>query len=704
MEKYNIHSLLNKFCLVVPEIQREYVWGSNPSVLTQFIQDLDEKLGKGETNIGFLYSYESGEEHYLIDGQQRFTTLILLLHYITVKEGAESHDGYVKLHHLDRYLSAFSYRVRSHTVSFLKNLLNSSAINSKMVEQQKWYKSIYANDITIHSMIGTLDVIDHMWDTLPNLNSNNVLHHVYFWYFDVKKTSQGEELYITMNSRGEKLTDSEQIKPRLIKKITNALDKETFGKKWDEWEEFFFDNKIRKDRRIESVDIAMNNMIRIILELVTQREHDKINAIEDAEKISPDDIESCMSSIKKLSNLSDGKYCTEIRRLFGDKEGDGNFIVLKALITEVFKGQTDIFEYERVYQTILNNVRRNKINNIDFLQFLACYREYKGTLYNFILKSKTEVVQKVVNGHELEKVTICADANDANVEQFIWSEQEKDLWNGEMKPLIAWSKQNGVFSFDEFKRISHNLHKLFNKSNNDGYTSDHVRQALLTCRLPYYPLNHQYFGFKRDEWKEIFSKNEQGFLCFLNKFDKVEKENISSVLDKLKNAYHETPDNPWAEFVKFDYFLDYCNTKHLEWTDSCGWFVVKNSWAKPISVRNMRLFYDLKTEYDDDINEWKINIWQSWDSCVYFQNDSLNIFFDIRYLRNKDNDTYFLKVDISKRNTPVEQYDTIKQDLLRFIPTTSNMEWKEEHGRYTWYPETTEELHNFISHITAFRE
>ena len=86
MDKKNIHSLLSDHNLVVPEIQREYVWGStkNKKVLEQFLLDLDVKLSLGDANIGFLYSYNSGAEHYLIDGQQRFTTILLLLCYLAV--------------------------------------------------------------------------------------------------------------------------------------------------------------------------------------------------------------------------------------------------------------------------------------------------------------------------------------------------------------------------------------------------------------------------------------------------------------------------------------------------------------------------------------------------------------------------------------------------------------------------------------------
>ncbi len=704
MNKLNIHSLLTDFSFVVPEIQREYVWGNKTSkndyVLRQFLIDLNDKVSNGETNIGFLYSYKSGEEHYLIDGQQRYTTLILLLHYITVKENANSHEDYVSMHRIDKNISAFSYRVRSQTDSFLKNLLMSSAITSKMIKQQKWYKSIYEDDFTIHSMMDALDVIDEIWNTLPNLSSQTILNNIFFWYFDVDKTSQGEELYITMNSRGEKLTDSEQIKPRLLNKITNVIEKESFGKKWDNWEEFFFRDKIRNGKPIEKIDSAMNNLIRLVLEIITLKEHSRINPIEDANLIELEDIERYMNAIISLSELSDGKYCEEIMRLYGDSEKDGNYCVLKALLTEVLKGQTNSDEYERVYQTISNHVTRNKIKNLDFLQFLKEYIDYSGTFYDFILTSNAEVANKVFNGHELEKIAICSEFNDIDKEKALWTEQSSDFWKGEMKSLITWSKINGNFSFERFKHIRANFHKLFkNKFDREDWTSDKVRQALIASRLPNYPIDGR-FGHYRDEWKEIFIQNSDSICTFIMQFDNVSSEDVPKTLDSIRKEYVESPENPWAEFVTFDYFLGYCNTKHLSWTDECGWILVQNSWAKPFSVRNMRLFHDLKKSFGDNINGWNMWMYKSWNSCVCIQNDNQQIYTDIRYVRS-DNDTYNLNVYLSKRNVLPENYDELKESLLSFIPKDIKMQWNDEKGMYVCELNSIDELHHFITMLTS---
>lgn len=366
MRKININDLVAEYNFVVPEIQREYVWGAkkNKQVLVQFLHDLDEKLAKGDANIGFLYSYKSGKEHYLIDGQQRYTTIILLLYYLSALDGADALAALQEKLRLEETLSAFSYRVRSCTESFLHNLLAHRVIVSNEIRDQVWFKGEYATDTTIDSMISALNAFGEVINTCPHLKVDSILEHVYFWFFDVAQTSQGEELYITMNSRGEKLSDSEQIKPRLLKKAGDK--KEHYGKAWDNWEEFFYATELRGERSIAMIDTAMNNLVRIALELKTKREHDHIKPVEDSDLITIQDIEECFEALKKVKELSGGKYIPEIKRMYGDSKVDGNFYTLKGLLAEVMKGVNDNYEYEQVYQTIFNHVRRNKLNHSSF--------------------------------------------------------------------------------------------------------------------------------------------------------------------------------------------------------------------------------------------------------------------------------------------------------------------------------------------------
>ena len=697
MDRKNISTLLSDYHLVVPEIQREYVWGNpkNKSVITQFLRDINDKAKKGDVNVGFLYSYRSGNEHYLIDGQQRFTTLAVLLFRLSLRE-EECHKQFLELMNLDSVSPAFSYRVRTHTESFLNNLFKSTAKTAADIKNQKWYKSEYSMDTTIESIIGAVDTMTELSDELKGLTYEFVLNHIFFWYFDVAQTSQGEELYITMNSRGEKLSDSEQIKPRLLNKVHGIMKKEAFGKKWDEWEEFFYSTQLRGKRSVKAIDEAMNNVVRVALELVSLGEHDQVKPVEDAERsdFNLEVIETYMNAIKQLSLLNDGKYRKEVERLYGDSNEDRNFFVLKALIVEVLKNKT-LGEYERVYQTILNQVRRNKIkSHKDYLRFLHDYQESDASFYDFILDSTNESAKQIFTGHELEKIAICRNADGA-IEKAFWEIQASPHWHGEFKALLSWSKIDDTFSFKEFIRIRDIFNSLFNK-NEEGWTRDVVRQALITSRMPHYP-NEEKFGYTDDEWKDIFLLNSKEFKIFLNDFNGV--SDIDSKLQAMKASYPETPENKWAEFVHHDELLKYCNTKHLYWLNRRGWMLVRNSWARPRSVKDQLMYEYFQKKYDESKRkEWTLNIWENWSSCVFFQNPA-EVFFDIG-VQHKDDDTYYYTIVLSKRRATKEK-PADKDLLMRFVPTDVEMEWDEDSQRLKTTTNSFAFVEAFIDHCLS---
>ena len=105
MIEKNIKELLGNY-MVVPEIQREYVWGSNKNIVNQFIDSLKENK---DINVGFLYSYSNGNQEYIIDGQQRLTTLVLCLYYASLKQ--EMYDDFITLLKVNRSNMSFTYRV-----------------------------------------------------------------------------------------------------------------------------------------------------------------------------------------------------------------------------------------------------------------------------------------------------------------------------------------------------------------------------------------------------------------------------------------------------------------------------------------------------------------------------------------------------------------------------------------------------------------
>lgn len=673
MDKLNIKELLEGFNFVVPEIQREYVWGAvkNKRVLIQFLKDLDQKLSQGDANIGFLYSYKSGAEHYLIDGQQRYTTILLLCYYLAVDEGKDNLAHFIDMLKLNQNIQAFSYRVRSYTESFLQNLFKSGIKNADAVTDQTWYKRDYKDDTTITSMIGALSVFEAELKNCCNIQLERILNHVTFWYFDVDMTSQGEELYITMNSRGEKLTDSEQIKPRLLKV---SAKKEFYGKKWDDWEEFFYNKQLRGKRNIDSIDTAMNNMIRIVLELKTLHEHSRINPVEDAGLITIEDIAKYMNAIIELYKINDGNYILEIARLYGDSKEDGDFYVLKALLTERLKDKKDLYEYERVYQTVKNHVRRNKLKNLPFLTFLKEYKESSKEWYDYILTEK-ESSSNIFNGHELEKINICNSLG-YSAEKAIWELQSHPFWNGEIKQMINWSKLGESFSLENFKINSRCFNLLFDQKQDVGWTSDSVRQALITY-LPKYPLDDCFFGFTSSQWKEIMYNNSDRFQQFLQLFIDMTKQERNAKLDEIKSSYDEKPENKWAEFVQHDYLLEYCNTKRIQYRNEYGIECVQNCYKQPVSVKNMHLYHYLKSHLNE--NNTLSNGWicwmdkSGWKSVIKIYNDNYPFRFHIQY-RKDHNEQYKIKL--------IWNGDSLSEEERNLVETVGFIR---EEERYVFY-------------------
>ncbi len=262
----NLLTLFSLNNLIVPEIQREYVWGLNPKVLEKFLREIKDKAALCEhcrhahttanINVGFLYSYkppyvkyesERILDEYLIDGQQRITTLFLLLLYRATIECRI--DEFITLCRADEYAPemGFNYKVRSLTQQFLVQLIQharsegASAFQfvSDLDNAPYWFLDDYRHDPTVTSMVAALAAITRVFDDADSYYFDYLLTNIHFWHFKTEATSQGEELYITMNSRGEQLADNEMQKSRTLPS-DKLLE---YGRQWEEWQTFFWRNR-----------------------------------------------------------------------------------------------------------------------------------------------------------------------------------------------------------------------------------------------------------------------------------------------------------------------------------------------------------------------------------------------------------------------------------------------------------------------------
>lgn len=230
----NIKELLKEEELIIPEIQRDYVWGDNELVIKRFINNIKNMKDNEELDIGFFYSYKIYENfNALIDGQQRITTLILLSWYVGVD---------------NTKLNNFKFKVRENSNNFLEKLLEQKSAEIPAIDGKKisdkiknsiWYKRIWDNDPTVKSILNALDIIDKELDNEKE-NIKNKIDNIKFSCIEAGDRRLETE-YILLNKRGVNLTNSEQLKAILTEDIEN---KNEWLEKWDkDWQDILWECK-----------------------------------------------------------------------------------------------------------------------------------------------------------------------------------------------------------------------------------------------------------------------------------------------------------------------------------------------------------------------------------------------------------------------------------------------------------------------------
>ena len=226
---YTLKELLNKYSVVIPQLQRDYAQGRADAkeLRERFLSQILRVLGgKGRLNLDFVYGYDkalSPNHHpifYPLDGQQRLTTLWLLHWYLLPSESlAEERE----------WLLRFSYRTRSSSTRFCQLLVEYAEVDSSRrdvaaIKDQPWYRQSYNADATIAAMLGTLRTIEELVAPEERVALWERLCHQRALTFDVidikgEEFRLTDELYIKMNARGKQLTSFECYKADLTRAL-----------------------------------------------------------------------------------------------------------------------------------------------------------------------------------------------------------------------------------------------------------------------------------------------------------------------------------------------------------------------------------------------------------------------------------------------------------------------------------------------------
>ena len=223
---YSIKTLLGSDDYIIPIYQRNYEWGE-PQI-TQLIQDIVDYILKSKVSeiipkyyIGSLIAYErklEGSVSYeTIDGQQRLTTLTILLNVIKNEYSTIDLSWYKKLN-----LSFDSRKVASNTLSYLFNGENLDNKECNVAIQQGYYdarKSLAK--ILADNKLSIDEFCNYFFEKVTILRvlvpEDTDLNH----YFEI------------MNSRGEQLEKHEILKAKMLEILEDDNLKYAFNLIWE---------------------------------------------------------------------------------------------------------------------------------------------------------------------------------------------------------------------------------------------------------------------------------------------------------------------------------------------------------------------------------------------------------------------------------------------------------------------------------------
>ena len=191
----------NAFCkdeyeyeYTIPIFQRGYAWGKDE--IECLLEDILNS--KGEYFIGTVIVEEKGNNLYIIDGQQRLTTLYLLL--CLIRDNKSSLENKLR------------FEVRDNAQKTLESL--STSLDNNIVEEKD------------SSLIYGIEIIKAWFENNKIKKSDfiNKLKQTFFLLVSIPKGTNPNQFFETMNNRGEQLELHELVKAKILETMKDSIE------------------------------------------------------------------------------------------------------------------------------------------------------------------------------------------------------------------------------------------------------------------------------------------------------------------------------------------------------------------------------------------------------------------------------------------------------------------------------------------------
>ena len=524
-----------KFDFFIPSFQRGYRWGDNQ--VDDLLEDIWEFFNISNKDEGEFYCLQpiivksENNRYRLIDGQQRITTIYLILSYL---------EFYMKRYKYEKF--KIEYETRKDSKGYLENIHNIEAHNEDNVDYyymskaflyiKQWFEKYPEREIDFFNTLIKINIKDGK-DTANNVRV--------IWY-EVLDSEDEIEVFTRINSGKIPLTNAELIKALFLnsKNFTNEekyIKQIEISKEWDEIEYTLQNNELwsfiskNKDypTRIEMIfEILADNKTND--KYATYRYFNKQENIVDMWSTNDDNIKKIFLSFK---------YWFENRKLYH---------LIGFLISTNIKSIEDIYkdfrintktEFEKIlYKSIIDSIN---LENIDLLEYGKDSNHIQKILLLFniatILNNKESYVRFSFDRFNNEKWSL--EHIHAQQDRGLQSSDARKVWLIESKQQLKIIEELNTDDIlqkiesliskekiepEEFQEIQNQVINLFGEAEVD--TIDNL--ALLTVGINS-SLSNSIFPIKRQILKEKDTQGEFIPICTKNVFLKYYSNDIKNV-------------------------------------------------------------------------------------------------------------------------------------------------------------------------------
>ena len=426
--------------VIIPIFQRDYAQGrkGKEELRKKFLTELRTALEHShDLHLDFVYGTKGEDGIYPLDGQQRMTTLWLLMWYavfVDYKTKKYEKDDRLKV------LGKFAYQTRPSSQNFVSWLCSDNFFNainaydeslniSEFIQGQNAFLSKWKQDPTIQAMlrmlsgtyakktVGNEDGIAQVFKDF-NFAECKLFDKdcpIKFYNLHLDGIKDANNLYIKMNARGEQLTGFENFKADLIGHFSKNEDLKCFVdakhdsyilSKWDcQWTDVFWAHRSGHDS-VDSLFFAfikrflLNRIAAGVKEYnseVSYEDYEKFLIDETSEYTTFDPYKPILTSecVKDLTIVLDSLHDNEeLKRILSDR-----------YVYPKYSEKEGLINFTRQDRVVMHGICRylticGEFNSLYFSHWLRVLKNL--ALYNEItdplrFKDRIGLVEKVLN-------------------------------------------------------------------------------------------------------------------------------------------------------------------------------------------------------------------------------------------------------------------------------------------------------------------